>query len=198
MNQNQRTKLRLIREAESYEMLTKDLDISLFNRFNWCRKVSRSKLIKLYQSDAQGLLDEELLDDIGYTFFARCKQAQDTRTCLKDRWIICHHCGTVLTTTNPTSVTYCTCGHCYSYREYRRSFNSNNMPAGRAKPIFDTFTDKWPICKDKKEKIILIDWLIHECHVSVMSGLAGRSVCVNLIEGSTTQLRDMLEMLAGH
>lgn len=38
----------------------------------------------------------------------------------------------------------------------------------------------------------------HECHVTVMSGDKGRSVCVNLIEGTISQLKDMLEMLAGH
>jgi len=46
--------------------------------------------------------------------------------------------------------------------------------------------------------MLLVDWLMHECHVTVMSGLKGRSVCVNLIEGTQAQIREMLEKLAGN
>lgn len=197
-NQVTRTKARLEREKKERTELTENIAPEMLNKFNWCKKVSRSKLIRLYNSDARGLPDEDLIDDIGYTFYTRCKEARDIRECLEKGKLICHHCGAVLSPGSYTSPVKCDCGHWYTYREYRRSFNSNNLPAGRATPIFNAFADKWILCKDAKEKMILIDQLIHECHVSVMSGLAGRSVCVNLIEGTLTQLKDMLEMLAGH
>lgn len=195
-NQVQRTKVRLMREAEELKKTTENIDPALFNRFNWRKKVSRSKLLLLYRYDAQGLPDENLLDDIGYTFYIRCKQAKEIREHLQKGRILCHHCGAVLTVQSTTSIISCPCGHYYTYREYRRSANANSLPGGRAKPIFDAFVDQWPMCKDVQAKMILIDWLIHECHVSIMSGLAGRSVCVNLIDGTAAQLRDMLEMLA--
>lgn len=42
-------------------------------------------------------------------------------------------------------------------------------------------------------KKLLIDCLLHECHISVMSGEKGRSVCLNLIEGTTAQIKEMLQ-----
>ena len=92
----------------------------------------------------------------------------------------------------------CPCGRCYTYREYRRSCNAVNMPGGRAMPLFNDFAKKWSLCKNSAEKMLLIDRLVHECHVTVMSGERGRSVCINLIEGNLSQLRDLLETLAGN
>lgn len=195
-DQIKRTKQRLDREKAEMIKLTEKLDLAIFNQFQWCKKVSRNSLLKLYRSDAKGIIDQELLDDVGYSFFARCKQAQDTRTCLQNGQLICHQCGAVLMPTSYTGIVFCSCGYGYTYREYRRSFHANNMPAGRATPIFDSFTMKWPGCKDSNDKMLLIDWLIHECHVSLMSGLEGRSVCVNLIEGTKQQISDLITKLA--
>ena len=197
-NQIERAKKRLEREKNELAEMTGNIDPAKFNKCKWSEKVSRSKLIKLYQNDAKMLTDEDLLDDVGYTFYARCKQARDTRECLDRGEIICHYCGTVHKATSYTALITCPCGYYYTYREYRRSCNANSMPGGRATEIFNQFVEKWLLCKDEKEKMLLIDWLVHECHVSVMTGGVGRSVCVNLIEGSITQIRDMLEMLAGN
>jgi len=92
----------------------------------------------------------------------------------------------------------CPCGYYYTYREYRRSCNSNNIPGGRATEIFNAFTSKWLLCKSASERMLLIDGLVHECHVSAMTGVKGRSVCMNLMDGTLSQIKDMLEMLAGN
>jgi len=44
--------------------------------------------------------------------------------------------------------------------------------------------------------MLLIDWLVHECHVTLMSGEKGRSVCVNLIEGTLKQISDLIMKIA--
>jgi len=196
--QSARTKKRVEREKKLLEELTASVEPDKFNIFKWCKKTSRRDLLRLYQGEAKGLIDEDLLDEIGYTFYTRCKQSKDTLPLLNQGQILCHHCGIVLKSSGYASITRCECGYCYTYREYRRSFNTNNMPAHRAQPIFDVFVDKWPRCRDVKEKMMLIDWLIHECHVTLMSGEKGRSVCINLIDGTLAQLRELLEMLAGH
>ena len=70
------------------------------------------------------------------------------------------------------------------------------MPGGRASPIFEKFMQKWLGCKTTKDKMLLIDWLVHECHVTLMSGEEGRSVCINLIEGTLKQIGDLITELA--
>ena len=59
------------------------------NRFRWLLKMSRSKLVRLYQGEAKGLPDEEQLDDVGFTFCSRCKQAMETRELLDAGKLIC-------------------------------------------------------------------------------------------------------------
>jgi DNA-directed RNA polymerase subunit RPC12/RpoP len=42
-------------------------------KIRWARRVSREKIRRLYELDAQGILDEELLDDVGFTLLLRCR-----------------------------------------------------------------------------------------------------------------------------
>lgn len=206
--QAERTKKRIAHEKQQMERIMGNIDPEKFNKFKWGEKVSRNDLFRLYQGEASGLIDEDLLDEVGYTFYTRCKQGKETREHMVKGQIICHHCGTVITAgrTSPTGAVLlnddndalinCGCGYSYTYREYRRSCNSVNMPGGRATPIFEHFLLKWPTCRSATEKMMLIDWLVHECHVTLMSGMAGRSVCVNLIEGSLKQISDLIIKLA--
>jgi len=204
-----RSKKRVAREKTEMEKLAENVDSDKLNQFKWCKKVSRGDLHRLYQGESKGMMDEVLLDDIGLTFYMRCKQAKEVRERMDKGQIICHHCGTVLTggRVSPTGSVlmknadnylpiHCGCGYSYTYREYRRNCNAVNMPGGRATPTFEHFLQKWPGCKDAKDKMMLIDWLIHECHVTLMSGMKGRSVCVNLIEGTLKQISDLIMKLA--
>jgi hypothetical protein len=197
------------REKSELGKLIENVDSAKLNQFKWSKKVSRNDLLMLYQSEAKGIIDEVLLDDIGLTFYLRCKQAKEIRECMNKGQIVCHHCGAVLTggrvsptgsvlTKNADNYTpiNCDCGYSYTYREYRRNCNSVNMPGGRATPIFDIFLHKWPVCRDSKSKMMLIDWLVHECHVTLMSGSKGRSVCVNLIDGTLKQISELIMRLA--
>ncbi|MHB1484873.1 MAG: DUF3788 family protein [Saccharofermentanales bacterium] len=206
-NQIERTKKRVERENIQMEKITESTDPEKFNKFKWCKKVSRNDLMKLYQSEAKGMIDDELLDEVGYTFYTRCTQAKQARELMEKGQILCHHCGAILNADIIKIGEYtpfskdnlpvgCECGYSYTYREYRRSCNAANMPGGRATPIFETFAQKWPGCRDSTQKIMLIDWLIHECHVTLMSGMKGRSVCINLIEGTTKQIAELILKLA--
>jgi len=206
-DQIERSKRRAEREKVQMETLARDVDPDKFNRFVWGKMVNRGDLLKLYQDEAKGLLDEELLDEVGYTLYARCVQAKQARELMEKSRILCLHCGAVLDAdcikvagytpfSKDNLPIHCDCGYSYTYREYRRSCNAANMPGGRAAPIFERFAQKWPGCRDGAQKMMLIDWLIHECHVTLMSGEKGRSVCVNLIEGSKKQISDLIMQLA--
>ena len=204
--QTARSGRRVMREKAQMEKIIEHVDPEKFNKFKWCKKVPRNDIVRLYRSDAKGLLDEELLDEIGYTFYTRCVQAKEAHTCMERGEIICHHCRSILKARDVSqngwfilgenSPVHCACGYSYTYREYRRSCNSANMPAGAAAPIFHDFMKKWFECKDAKSKMMLIDWLIHQFHVALMADVKGRSVCRNLIEGTTAQIADLINNLA--
>ena len=41
--------------------------------FRWARRVEQDKIRRLYETDARGIVDEELIDDVGYAMLARCE-----------------------------------------------------------------------------------------------------------------------------
>ena len=90
----------------------------------------------------------------------------------------------------------CSCGYQYLFRDYMRSFRTDNMPSGAATAIFNAFIEDWPCAKGYAEKMRLVDGLIHEFHINLNSGVRGRFVGVNLIEGSKKQIGDLIFGLA--
>ncbi|MDE5823532.1 MAG: hypothetical protein K2H91_02445, partial [Lachnospiraceae bacterium] len=90
----------------------------------------------------------------------------------------------------------CSCGRQYSYKEYRRSFRRNNMPTGSAAKTFAAFIRDWDNAKNYQEKIILIDTLLHEFHLSLISGATHRPVAMNFIDGSRRQVEQIIDHLA--
>ena len=209
-DQIERSKKRVEREKSEMEILTETVDADKLNQFKWCKKIARNDILRLYKSEAKGMIDEELLDEVGFAFYTRCKQAHDARACMEKGKIQCHHCGAVLiagrvsptgsvlakkASDNSTAIK-CECGYSYTYREYRRSYMAVNMPGNRAAPIFEHFEVQWPNCKDTTQKMLLIDWLIHQFHVSLMSDSRGKSVCENLIEGTRKQITELILKLA--
>ena len=163
------------------------------NQFRWPAMVSRQDLIKLYNNDAKGILDEALLNEIGFTMYARCKEARDIYELMETWKVKCLHCGNVL---DYADIITCACGQQYTCREYRRSYRANNMPRGEASGIFDKFISDWEKAQDSAVKMRLIDNLVHEFHISSIAGTQNRPVGVNLIQGTKEQVTALIESLA--
>ena len=62
------------------------------DRFDWARRVSRAKVRRLYQSDAQGTLDHDLLDEVGYGIYARCSDMFEVQQARKGGPVPCRNC----------------------------------------------------------------------------------------------------------
>ena len=163
------------------------------NQCRWPAMVSRQDLKKLYENDAKGILDEALLNDIGFTLYTRCLIAREVYDLMEKGKVKCLHCGNVL---HYAEIMECACGQKYTYREYRQSYRANNMPRGEASGIFDKFAADWEKAKENAAKMRLIDNLIHEFHVSSIAGTKNRPVGVNLIQGTKEQVTALIEELA--
>ena len=193
--QGERAKKRRKREKQEREEMEAQIDPRRFNRFRWSPKLPRKTLIRLYESDVRMIEDEELADEVGFTLYARCLQGRDERQLMLSGRMKCHHCGEILT--YGAGILTCTCGSQYQFREYMRSFRENNMPANSAAAIFNAYIEKWPLARTYHEKMGLIDWLVHEFHLNLSSGVKGRFVGVNLIEGTKKQIEELILSLAG-
>lgn len=162
----------------------------------WCQKVSRNSLRQLYKSDSLGAINEDLLDDVGLTIYVRCKTAREVYNLMEVGKIKCLACGEIISCSSLTGVVTSNCGREYTYHSYRKSFREDNMPRGAASLIFDKFVMDWEKANSTKMKMRLVDNLVHEFHVSEISGKKGRPVGVNLIEGTKKQIIELITELA--
>lgn len=194
LKQAERNKARVAREKEEFAAIQAKVVPDKYNIFSWPKKLDIHKLNKLYMLDAKGIQDEALADEIGLTLYLRCKYGQEDMKRMETGIIRCHGCNSELNGEN--DFRQCSCGRQYSYKEYRRSFCRNSMPSGAATKIFAAFIQKWNVAKNYNEKIVLIDTLLHEFHLSLVSGAIHRPVAMNFIDGSRSHVDQIINNLS--
>ncbi len=192
--QAERNKARIDRERKELAALREMIVPGKYNVFHWPAKLDIYKLKRLYMQDARGIQDMELVDEIGLTLYLRCKYGKEDRERMERFALRCHHCEREVT--GDGDFRQCSCGYQYSYREYRRSYRKNNMPSGAAAKVFEAFMEKWCLAAGYSEMMILIDTLLHEFHVSLVSGAVHRPVAMNFMEGTRKQVEQMVNELA--
>ena len=64
-------------------------------RIRWASRVDPLKIRQLYASDAQSMLDEEPLDDVGYGIYVRCQEMLEVAEAFRG-WVKCRECGNVI------------------------------------------------------------------------------------------------------
>lgn len=171
-------------------------DPEKLNKFSWAPALSSTQLRRLYRSSANGMLDHDLLEEVGIQLYVRCKQGIEEYRLLRSGKMKCHHCGSILP--QEEGLMICQCGYQYTFKEYNNSFNNHRMPGGSALHIFSEFVEKWPGVHTDSLKMNLIDWMIHQCHINMYSGLKLRSVLKNLIDApQKTAEKLVLELAYG-
>ncbi len=165
------------------------------DEIRYARRVRQDKIRRLYTLDAKGIVDEELIDEVGYAMFARCESIRvATRahagkaTCPRCRSRIDHQW-------EKTAALRCTCGWETTWGEYLKTYQGKQLHGGQAYPIFRSFIDRWPQARTPRDKMLAIDRLIHECHGEWRGG-PGRPAACNLIEGTMVELIAFLDELA--
>src|SRR5947209_2928158 len=114
-------------------------DPSLDNAFtdnlrpHWYPRVPRQQIRRLYESDARGVLDEELVQDVALAFYLRCQsiliatEAHEGRaTCPRCGGMIPHDWDKAATMTCPG------CGWQSTWGAYFRSYQDKALHGGGA------------------------------------------------------------------
>jgi hypothetical protein len=166
--------------------------------FRWARRVEQSKIRRLYETDARGIVDEELIDDVGYAMLARCESILvATRASFGD--VMCKGCRANIKRSEAgvSTLLVCdTCGWTSTWGEYHKSYKRQQLHGGAATPAFEAFVARWPQARTPHDKLLAIDALVHACHVSLQHGVASRPAAVNVIEGTMGELLRFLNDLA--
>jgi len=181
------------------------------DEIEWGKRIPKWKLRRLYESDAQNMLDEDLLDDVGFTLLERCRDILKVYSAQHGR-VHCARCDRrgqttlipVLQTAGDPSDQVLTCPVCgwqITWGDYHLSFKRKQLNPGGAVDTFKSFTENFPHAHTPQAKMIAIDRLIHEFHYSYQSmpDLPTRPVGVNLIEGHIEDVIAFLsELTFGH
>lgn len=165
--------------------------------YNWTPRISRNKIVRLYESDANGMLDEELLEDIGFSIYMRCIEGQEVMDAVRNMRVKCRRCGKIIirkSKRDQHESLRCSCGWNTTWGHYRKNTFSQNMCNGNADPFFREYIKKWENAKTAREKMILIDWLIHQFHIQ--DHIPGRAVGPNIIAGTKQQVAELIFHLA--
>ena len=171
------------------------------DKFHWAKRVSRRDIQRLYESDAQGMLDEDLLNEVHYAIYARVCDMFEVREAQNFGRVKCRQCGAAVPQPyqfggrNKNNVLKCEqCGWQVTCGEYYESYTGKSMLPGSALDMFESYLERFPKAKTLREKLLLIDWLIHQFHVR--QGVARMPVGENVIQGTTDQVRELIETLA--
>ncbi|MHB1355547.1 MAG: hypothetical protein ACYCZF_06185 [Anaerolineae bacterium] len=163
----------------------------------WAARAPQWKIRKLYETDAQGIYDEELIDEVGYTLLARCQSFIAAVKAVQGK-VLCPVCGSVVAHHGDRNeMMMCPCGWQLSWGAYFATIQHKQLSG--AEPVLALFRDycaQFAIARTPREKMMRIDALLHGFHVHFKDAITTRPVAVNLIEGRLAQVVAFLDGLA--
>ena len=175
--------------------------------------MSKQKIRRLYESDARGLLDEELLEDIGMQLCQRCEDILTVSESRRGR-VRCPRCARRGQTQiierargKRAKDEILRCPECSwetTWESYRKTFQRKQMNDGGAGADFQAFIERYERARTPVEKMLAIDEVIHTFHVYLVRhtqtgecrSYPTRAACVNLIEGKLRDVVAFLDQLA--
>jgi hypothetical protein len=171
------------------------------DEIRWARRVKPDLIRRLYTLDAKGIVDEQLIDEVGYAMLARCESIRMATRAHFGR-ATCPRCKSRILRADPDFKTWrkeepmaCGCGWSTTWGEYQATYKRRQLVGGNAYPAFRAYIDDWPRARHARDKMLLIDRLVHACHVDAHARYARPAAC-NLIEGRMSELIPFLDALA--
>lgn len=159
----------------------------------WAPKVHPNKIRQLYQEEASGFLSDEMVNEVGIALLLRVEAIMNYM------WgrLQCPRCRTVFPATgNGIQCPQLNCGWQTTYDAYLASKRHRDLNVANALPAFESFAREYPQARSAKDKMRLIDRLIHEFHWDAKKKVPNRSVGNNLIEGSHQSVVAFLDELS--
>lgn len=164
-------------------------------RPEWAGRVSRHKIVQLYETDARGIVDTELINEVGTWLLLRCESILMATEARRGR-AVCpacresiHHAGEADETLECRE-----CGWQLAWSEYLTSLRKKQLWAGGIEDFLEEFVAKYPKAPTPRHRMILIDQLIHRYHWEMLK-TPRRPGASNLIGGTLNEVTALLNSL---
>lgn len=149
----------------------------------WAPRITPAEVRGLYDLDAQGIYDEDLIADVGYGLLARCESFIRANEATAGR-ARCPNCGAIVRHhANEKEPLRCSCGWSLPWSDYFATIQHKQLYG--AEPVvalFGDFVERFPRAQTAQQRMVLIDTLLHGFHWYAKTGEPTRPVAVNLID----------------
>jgi ribosomal protein L37AE/L43A len=154
-----------------------------------------AKLIRLYEVNAGGLLDDQLVDDVGWRLWDRLS---DVVRVTEGR-VRCPACTTEFPVRaagrSADEVVPCPrCNWSVTPAAWHASWRHRGLHG--ACPEFARFVAAWPAAGSIRDRMLLIDAVVHALHAASRSDMPGNFAARNILEGSRPKIVALLDELA--
>lgn len=163
-------------------------------KIRWAPRLRPVLLRRLYGADAKGVPDLELCDKVGITLYARC--CTYTQTCRGE--VECPVCRSVFCVSHQGN-SLCPQKDCdwhTTWPIYLQSLRNHYAYGGRADAAYQSYLDQYPNAKTYRQKILLINRLVHSFHIEEKSGRPAKSIASKLFEGNKKAVVEFLDDLS--
>ena len=161
----------------------------------WAPPLTRREVHTLYATDARGIVDEDLINDVGYGLLARCESIIVATEAYRGT-VTCPSCTQPIEHNN-TPDTRLVCGECgwkKTWKAYKKTLSGRHLQAQGIEPFIKEYVAQFPRAAAPRQKMLLIDRLIHRWHWEHENNLQ-RPGAANLIEGKAQDTINFLNEL---
>jgi hypothetical protein len=163
----------------------------------WATRLRKIQIERFYQSCGRGLLDEELIDEVGFALYSRCISMLQVREAMLGT-PPCPGCGAPAQLyEDPVPFARCAkCGWVCPWDLYQKTYQLKGLFAGGLEPFVRDFVARFPATHSYSERVVLIDSLIHRFHWESTGSTDGRPGATSLIQGKMKEVVDFLDRLS--
>lgn len=172
-------------------------DRSQYRLPRWAPRVQKPKIERLYHSCTEGILDKDLIDEVGYALYARCQSMLQVTEIQRTGRPKCPACGTILPRRNwsdPDEMLACpACDWRCPAQTYQKTYARKNLGTGGLDQEIREFMRGFESARSYGDKLVLIDTLIHHFH---WRSEQGRPLATALIAGNMKSTMAFLDRLS--
>ena len=190
----------------------KSLDENGIGEVRWAAPVRQDLLRRLYETDAQGLADAALTDDVGLALYLRCRSIAAVMDAAAGR-VACPRCARRgernvilravrdLSAAGKAEVLRCAvCGWWTTWGQFWETYRNRQLYGAGGMEAFHTFLASYDGARTVREKLHAIDRLIHSFHYNLQKGakepVPSRPAAANVVEGSLGEVVAFLDRLS--
>lgn len=166
---------------------------------SWAPKLPRQLILRLYTRSAHLILDDDLIDEVGYRLLERCRSIEMVTAAHRFGRVTCPRCSSLVIRDRPLNhraqLLKCAyCGWSITWGAYFATYQGKQLTGGSALPAFSEFCHRFAGGRTPEERLVAIDRLINTYHHELKRST--RPAAAHLIEGTPLDVLTLLDSIA--